>query len=103
MFTIISSALCCSAPEVKRGNKIFQREKLQNIASAIDIILGVGLIVAGFMMNMPALYLVGGLQLWPLFAFITIALFSVKQGLGKETFYLRFNPCCSGADKTKRK
>jgi len=66
MFTLVTSAFFCNRPNTDPQNgpvKAFQRGKLQNIASAIDIILGIGMICGGFATHMPILTMVGALQL----------------------------------------
>jgi hypothetical protein len=94
MFTLITSGFFCQAPKQSSdGYWAFQRETLQNIASAIDIITGLGLIIAGFALHMPSLTMIGALQLWPLAAFITFSLLAYKRGLENEPIYVRFRPC----------
>lgn len=97
MFSLISSAFFCSAPKTDYKDeevKTYQRGTLQNIATAIDIIVGLGLIATGFALNMPVLTMVGALQLWPLCAFVTVVLFSAKEGKFQENIYLKLRPCC---------
>jgi hypothetical protein len=93
MFTIVTNSLFCSAPKVADGITAYQRETVQNIATAIDTILGFGLIAAGFGFNMPILYLVGACQIWPFFAFVTVTLLACKEGKLRDPVYVRFRPC----------
>ena len=94
MLTLVTSALWCEST-TSDGKKFYQRGSIQNIATAIDIIVGFGLIAAGFSMNCPIMAVVGAIQIWPFLALITLVFLSCKNKAWKDNIDVRFRPCLS--------
>lgn len=97
MLSLITNSCCLYRVDnnSETNANVYQKQCLQNVAMAIDIIAGLTLIAVGCSTNNIYLVLGGGLQLWPLMSWITMSLFSCKERLGADTFYLKFRPCGS--------
>lgn len=84
------------AKSVDAGPKnVFETRWWQQIAMALDIITGVGLIIAGIHFGLPVVAVIGGLQVAPLIFFITNASRLIRSPkLCNLPFFVKYSPCC---------
>jgi hypothetical protein len=101
MFTLITNSLCCRSKgllgetnDIQSKGNLYRRERLQTVATVIDILIGIGLFTAGIYLKNTAMIACGAIQTWPLFAFITLVILGCKDGVMRENIYVRFRPCC---------